>query len=75
MKPTVINTNIDKNIISKIIKFCRIHHKTLTKKEKVSDLTTFQRLRIFMDYQKFTSQKKKNCHRNTKIWLLSQLGL
>ena len=30
----LIDTNIDNNIISKIIKFCKIHNKSLTKKEK-----------------------------------------
>ena len=30
----LINTNVDNNIISKITKFCKIHNKSLTKKEK-----------------------------------------
>ena len=30
----LIDTNVDNNIISKITKFCKIHHKSLAKKEK-----------------------------------------
>ena len=31
----LIDTNVDNNIISKITKFCKMHNKSLTKKERL----------------------------------------
>ena len=39
----LIDTNIDNNLIFKIIKFCKIHNKSLTKKEK-DFLTNYNRI-------------------------------
>ena len=64
----LIDTNIDNNFIQKIIKFCRIHSKSITKKEK-DFLNYIFKTSNFYGLPKIHTSKQinKKHRRNTKI--------